>query len=215
MAVGVALSPIPIVAVVLMLVTPRARVNGPAFVLGWLVGLAVVGGIVLAVAGPTGASDESQPAEWVDWLKIVLGALLLLVALRQWRSRPHEGDEVATPKLFGAIDSFTPGKSLGAGALLAGVNPKNLLLAIGAAATIAQTGISGGEQAVAYAVFALIGTLGVGAPVILYFALGDRSRHMLDELKTWMSRNNAAIMTVLCLVIGAKLIGDGITGLSG
>ena len=39
LAIGVALSPIPIIAVVLMLTTPRARANGPAFVLGWLVGL--------------------------------------------------------------------------------------------------------------------------------------------------------------------------------
>jgi len=214
MAVGVALSPIPIVAVVLMLVTARARVNGLAFVLGWLVGLAVVGVIVLAIAGPTGASDEGQPAEWVDWMKLVLGGLLLLVAIRQWRSRPHEDDEVAAPKWMGAIDSFGPGKALGAGVLLAGVNPKNLLLSIAAAATIAQTGIPGSEQAIAYAVFTLIGTIGVAAPVILFFALGERSRQMLDGLKTWMSRNNAAIMAVLCLVIGTKLIGDAISGLS-
>jgi hypothetical protein len=39
LAIGVALSPIPIIAVVLMLTTPRARADGPAFVLGWLVGL--------------------------------------------------------------------------------------------------------------------------------------------------------------------------------
>src|SRR6185436_1746651 len=40
-AVGVAISPLPIVAVVLMLVTPRGRVNGPMFVVGWWVGLAI------------------------------------------------------------------------------------------------------------------------------------------------------------------------------
>ena len=48
-AVGVAISPLPIVAVVLMLATPRARVNGPAFVLGWIVGLSLVGTVVLLV----------------------------------------------------------------------------------------------------------------------------------------------------------------------
>ena len=50
---------------------------------------------------------------------------------------------------------------------MAGLNPKNTLLAVSAAATVAQTGIAGGEQAVAYAVFALIGTIGVGAPVVI------------------------------------------------
>jgi hypothetical protein len=214
LAVGVALSPLPIVAIVLMLVTPRAWVNGLAFIGGWLFGLAVAGAIVLALAGSTDASEQGGSATWVSILKFVLGALLLLVALRQWGSKPQRGNEVAVPKWMGAIDRFTAGKALGAGALLSGANPKNLLLAISAGAAIAQTGIAGGQQAIAFAVFAIIGTLGVGIPVILFFALGERSGPMLDGLKTWMIRHNTAIMAVLCLVIGVKLIGDAIGGLS-
>ena len=214
LAVGVALSPVPIIAVILMLVTPRARVNGPAFVVGWLVGLGVVGTIVLLVAGPSDASENGEPATWVSVLELVLGALLLLVALKQWRGRPHEGDEAATPRWMGAIDSFSPAKAFVAGVVLAGANPKNLLLAVGAAAAIAQTGIPGGEQAVAYAVFALVGTIGVGAPVVIYSALGDRSGPVLERLKSWMGAHNAVIMAVLCLIIGAKLIGDAIAGFS-
>jgi threonine/homoserine/homoserine lactone efflux protein len=151
LAVGVAVSPIPIVAVVLMLVTERARVNGPAFVAGWLVGLAVVGAIVLAIAGGADANEEGEPATWVSLLKLVLGLLLLLVAVKEWRDRPQEGLEAATPKWMSAIDTFGSGKALGAGALLSGLTPKNLLLAAGAAAAIAQTGIPTGEQTVAYA----------------------------------------------------------------
>ncbi len=86
LAVGVALSPVPIIAVILMLVTPRARSNGPAFVLGWLVGLAIVGTIVLLLAGPANANDGGEPATSVDVLKLVLCLLLVLVALRQWRA---------------------------------------------------------------------------------------------------------------------------------
>jgi threonine/homoserine/homoserine lactone efflux protein len=213
LAVGVSLSPVPIIAVVLMLGTPRARVNGPAFVLGWIVGLAIAGTIVLAVAGGAGADDGGEPATWVDWVKLVLGALLLLVAVRQWRGRPHEGEDAALPKWMQTIDQFTPGRSFGIGAALAGINPKNLLLTIGAAAAIAQAGLDTGEQAVTLGVFILVGTLGPGAPVAIYFALGARATKPLDELKTWMGANNAAIMAVLCLVLGAKLIGDGISGL--
>lgn len=114
----------------------------------------------------------------------------------------------------GAIDHFRAGAALGGGAALAGANPKNLLLAVGAAATIAQTGIAGGQQAVAYAVFAVIGTLGVAAPVVIYFAMGKRSAELLGRLKDWMAHNNAVIMAVLCLVIGVKLLGDAIGGLA-
>lgn len=212
LAVGVALSPVPIIAVILMLVTPRARVNGPAFLVGWLGGLAVVGAVVFLVAGPANANDDGEPATWVDVLKLVLGLLLVRIALRQWRGRPH-GDEPPTPRWMGAIEQFSPVKALGAGALLAGVNPKNTLLAVAAAAAIAQTGIPGGEQAVAYAVFAVIGTIGVAAPVVIYFAMGDRAGPILDGLRSWMAAHNAVIMAVLCLVIGAKLIGDAVAGL--
>jgi threonine/homoserine/homoserine lactone efflux protein len=215
LAVVAALSPFPIIAVILMLVSDRAKVNGPAYVLGWLVGLAIVGTVVLLVAGPANASDDGEPATWVDVLKLVLGLLLVLLAAKQWRGRPHEGDEAPTPKWMGAIDDFTPVKAAGAGAVLAGVNPKNLLLAIGAAATIAQTGIPGGEQAIAYAVFALVATVGVATPVVIFFALGDRAGPMLARMKGWLGQHNAVIMAVLCLVIGAKLVGDAISGFFG
>ncbi|MGH3281459.1 MAG: GAP family protein, partial [Trebonia sp.] len=150
---------------------------------------------------------------WASWLKVVLGLLLLLLAVRQFRGRPGNGDQ-APPKWMAAVDDIRPLAACGLAALLAGVNPKNLLLAVGGAASIAQTGIPGGQQAAAYAVFALIGTLGVGIPVALYFALGPRADKLLAGLKDWMSEHNAVIMSVLCLVIGVKLIGDAISGLA-
>jgi hypothetical protein len=64
LAVGIALSPVPIIAVVLMLTSRQAKFNGPAFVLGWLIGLGVVGAIVLAVAGAGSASKSGAPATW-------------------------------------------------------------------------------------------------------------------------------------------------------
>jgi len=111
------------------------------------------------------------------------------------------------------IDAFSAPKALAMGVLLSGVNPKNLILTVAAAAAIAQTGIDTGEQAIALAVFILIGTVSVAAPVVVYFALGTRSREILDGMKAWMAANNAAIMAVLMLLIGIKLLGDGIAGL--
>jgi len=211
--IAVSLSPVPVIAVVLMLATPRARSNGPAFVLGWVLGLAVLGTIVLLVSSGAGADDGGQPATWVSVLKLVLGLLLVALAVKLWRGRPRGDAEPPLPKWMRTIDQFTPVRALAIGAAFAAVNPKNTLLTIGAAAAIAATGASTGAQAVALAVFILVATLGVGAPIALYFALGERSRAALDDLKVWMARNNTAIMAVLCLVIGAKLLGDGIASL--
>lgn len=117
------------------------------------------------------------------------------------------------PKWMKTIDSFTPVKAAGFGVLLSSVNPKNLLLVVGGAAAIAQAGGSSGTEIGALAVFALVATLGTGLPLAAYFALGSRSERFLGELKTWLSNNNAAIMSVVCLVIAAKLIGDAISAL--
>jgi threonine/homoserine/homoserine lactone efflux protein len=212
-AVGVAISPLPIVAVVLMLVTPRGKVNGIAFVLGWILGLAIVGAIVLAVASGASASDDGEPATWASILKLVLGLLAVLLGVKQYRGRPR-GDEVPPPpKWMQALDEFTPVKAAGAGVLLSGVNPKNLLLSVAGAVAIAQTGIDAGEQAIAYAVFVLVASIGVALPVVVAVALGERSRHMLDELKDWLAKNNGVIMAVLLVVIGSKLTGDAISAL--
>ncbi len=70
------------------------------------------------------------------------------------------------------------------------------------------------EACLAYAAFTVIGTLTIAAPVVIYLTMGDRSAQLLAHLKNWMSRHNAVIMSVLCLVIGAKLIGDSLTGLT-
>jgi hypothetical protein len=108
LAAGIALSPIPIIAVVLMLTSRKARVNGPVFVLGWLIGLGIVGVIVLVLAGAGSASTSGSPATWVSWVKIVLGVLLLLVAAREFRSRPRGDEQLQMPKWMATIDKTTP-----------------------------------------------------------------------------------------------------------
>src|ERR1700712_3472652 len=165
--VGVALSPVPIIAVVLMLATPKGRANGPAFLLGWIVGLTVVGTIVLLLSGGSTGGDGDGPSTTNSIVMLVLGVLVLGVALRQWRGRPAPGTESELPKWMQTIDSFTPVKAFGMAVVLSAINPKNLLLTVGAAAAIAGTGASNGDQAVALAVFVLIGTLGPGIPVAI------------------------------------------------
>lgn len=213
-AVGVALSPMPIIAMVLMLITPRARADGFMFLLGWIVGVAAAGAIVLAVVGSSSTSDNGAPATWVNVLKLVLGVLLLLVAVRQWQGRPAHDAPAEMPKWMNALDTLTPLKALGLGIVLSAVNPKNLVLIVGGATVVAQAELSTSDQVIAWVVFTLIATIGVAVPMIIYLVMGDRAADVLDRLRASMSHSNAAIMAVLCLIIGAKLIGDAISGFS-
>jgi threonine/homoserine/homoserine lactone efflux protein len=214
LALAVAISPIPIIAVVLTLGTPRARSNGIAFTVGWVAGLTIVGTIVLLASSGNATQSSGAPATWTSVLKLGLGALFLALAVRAWRGRPRPGEEAEMPRWMARIDTFTGGKMLGLGALLSGLNPKNLALTVAAASTIAQTDIPGGREATALAVFILIGSLTIVAPVVIYFAMGTKAKAILDELRVFMAAHNGAIMTVLLLVLGAKLIGEAISGLS-
>src|SRR3954454_19534182 len=131
-AVGVAISPVPIIAVTLMLFSRRARVNGLVFLLGWVAALAIVSGVAYLVADQADAATDSTASDTIAWGKIVFGALFLFLAARNWRTRPASGAEPEMPKWMAGIDALTPVKALGLGLLLAGVNPKNLMLAAAA-----------------------------------------------------------------------------------
>ena len=143
LAIGVAISPITIIAVILMLFSARARQNGPAFLAGWVGALAVVGAIVFVLAEAGRVGSDGSSSNLAAMLKALLGVLFLMLAVRQWRTRPAEGEQAPMPKWMAAIDSFTTGRSLGLAALLAGVNPKNLALTVGAGLAIAQSGATG------------------------------------------------------------------------
>jgi hypothetical protein len=210
----VAISPVPIIAVILMLFSQRARVNGPVFLLGWVAALAVVGGVAYTVSDAGDASTSTTASDTISWGKIVLGVLFLLLALRQWRSRPAPGAEPELPKWMAGVDTLTPVKALGLGLLLAGLNPKNLFLTLGAAAGLAQLGLSTGDAVVSLVVFVLLASLTIAGPVVYYLVGGSRATAKLDELKSWLGAHNAAVMTVLFLVFGVDLIAKGLPPLT-
>lgn len=211
-AVAVALSPVPIVAVILMLGTSRAWSNGVAFAAGWLAGLTAVTVLVVLVAGDTDSNEDASTGASVAVL--VLGLLFLLLAVRQWRSRPQAGETPPTPAWMAAIGRFTTGRSLTMGVVLSAANPKNLALSLAAAVTVAQAGLPAGQDVVAIATFVIVGSLAVVGPVAAYLVVGERTAQPLASAKQFMTAYSWVIMLILFVVLGAKLIGDGLAGLT-
>jgi threonine/homoserine/homoserine lactone efflux protein len=207
-AIGIAISPIPIAAVILMLFSGRARSNSVSFMIAWILGIAAVTTIVVSIPGLE--SDDSAPSTTTGWIKLVLGALLLLVGARQWRSRPGAGEEPAVPGWMARIDELRPAAAFGLGFLLSALNPKNLLLAAAAGASFGALSLSTGETAGSIVVFTAIASITVTVPVIGYLIAGRRLDPTLDRTKAWLIGNNAAVMAVLFLVFGVSLVGDAI-----
>ncbi|HYJ67622.1 MAG TPA: GAP family protein [Nocardioidaceae bacterium] len=213
LAVGVAISPIPIIATILMLLAPRAGSTSSGFLLGWTVGIVVAITVFTVIASSAGLSTSDGPSETASWVKIVLGVALLPLAGRQWRARPRSDAAVQLPKWMTAIDTITFGKAVGLGFALAAVNPKNLLMCVAAGATIGAGDLTVGESVVSVAVFTVIAACTVAVPVVAYALAKERMERPLGELKSWLEANNATVMSVMLLVIGVALIGKGIGGL--
>lgn len=209
-AVGVAISPIPIIATVLMLMSARARQTAPAFAAGWVLGLAVVGTIVLLVADPADVSGGGTGSTVAGWIKVALGLLFLAMAAGQWRRRPRAGEQASLPPWMAAIDRMAAGRAFALAFALAAVNPKNLALTLAGALAIAQAGLSTGQSMVALAVFVVVGACSVAGPVIAFLLLRERVEAPLLAVKDWLSRENATVMFVVLLVLGAVTIGKGI-----
>jgi threonine/homoserine/homoserine lactone efflux protein len=208
-AVAVAFSPFPVVAVILVLGSPRARSSGPTFALGWVVGLAVLTTVVVLLAG--GADDpDSSAASGVGWMEMVLGTGLLVLAARKWRTRPREGDAVEMPAWMASVDGVGPSRALALGLGLAAGNPKNVVLTMAAAASIAEVGLDGADTAIAVSAFVLLGSATVLGAVLYRLVRAERAAAGLESVKAFMTANNAVIMTVILLIFGVKLVGDGL-----
>ncbi len=211
-AVGVALSPIPIIAVILMLGTPRARTDGPAFAAGWIAGMVAVAVVVLVLT--SSADTSSTASDGVNWVKVAIGILFFVLAAKQWKARPAKGEVAEMPGWMKAIDQVEPGKAFVLGAALSGLNPKNLALTLAATATISQAGLSTADTALAVLVFVVIASVTVVGSVVFYLVAEDKAKAPLAEIKEFMSEHNAVIMMVILVILGAKLLGQGFGGLS-
>jgi threonine/homoserine/homoserine lactone efflux protein len=209
--VGVALSPMPIVAVILMLFTPRARTNSTAFAAGWVAGILVVLGIVLLAADPAGVSDaDNEPSTVGAILHLTLGAGLLLLAAKQWAGRPQRGTEPEPPKWMQSIDGFTPVMAFGFGAFMSGVNPKNLIFNIAAGSSIAQANLAVGSAIGVMLVYTVIASVSIVGVVVWALVSGKGAEARLNDMKAWLVAHNAIVMVVLLGILGVTQIGKGI-----
>lgn len=215
LAIGVAVSPIPVIAVILMLLAPRAGGASKGFGFGWVFGILVATFVVVIVASVSDiGGTSSNPSTGSSWVKLILGLLLVQLSVRQWRKRPQGDEPSAMPKWMQSIDRISPVKAAGLGFLLAAVNPKNLAMCIAAGVVVAGGDLSGGAAVAAVLIFTVIAASTVLIPVIGYAVAQQRMAGWLTDLRTWLEHNNTAVMAVLILVIGVVLLGKGIGGLT-
>lgn len=210
-AAALALSPFPIIALVILLGGPQGRKPGSAFTAGYVTGLATL----TAVLGLAASGVESTSARLGAGFQLALGLALVWAAWRKWRTRPQPGEQATLPRWAASLGSATPVRAAWIGAALGAANPKSVAFAYAAAATVMGRGLHGWPAAVALAVFVLMASSSVLAALTLRLAGGETAAARLEEVKQFLLRNNTVILMVVLLLAGLKVFGKGLEQIGG
>ena len=214
LAIGVMISPLSIVAVISMLLTRRGRGNSLTFLLGWILGLIIIGSIVFSIAGMRDYSPGSEPSIAASIIKLLAGVLLLFLATMMWRISIR-GEQPKLLAQINAMKTFTPVKAFGLGLLLSAAYPKNLTLTLIAALTIVQAQVSTLLNIEVFVIFIIICSILIIIPVFASFVLGDASLQILNRWKAWNEKHYTAVMVIILIGLATMNLGKGLTGLLG
>ncbi|WP_297596251.1 GAP family protein [Mycobacterium sp.] len=205
----ISLSPLTVIPAVLVLQAPRPRPSGLAFLGGWLFGLAGLTALSVGASGLLGGLDKAPP-RWSAWLRVVLGAALIVFGAVRWLKRNGQAESPAWMRSFASI---TPARAGITGAVLAVVRPDVALICVPAGLGIGTSGLGVAGDWVAAAFFVAIAASSVAIPILAYAAAGSRLDDTLARLKDWMDRNNAVLLAAVLVVIGAMVLYHGIHAL--
>jgi sulfite exporter TauE/SafE len=209
LALVIALSPLSIIPAVLVLHTPRPRPTSLTFLGGWLAALAALTAIFVGISGLLGGLHKSPPT-WASWLRIVVGAALIVFGVVRWLTRHRH---THTPAWMRSLENLTPARAGVTGAVLGVVRPEVLLVCAAAGLAIGSTGLGATRAWISAAIFVAVAASTVAIPVLAYAGAGERLDDPLARLKDWMDRHNAALLAAILVVIGLLVLYKGIHAL--
>jgi hypothetical protein len=215
LAVALAAGPLPVIAIMLILVSEDAKAKGVGFVFGRLTGLALIvaaGLVIFTLIDDPALAHRDHPRPGMSVARIVIGVLLIGLAYRMWRRR----NEPARPSaLTRRVDGLTAKSSVGLGLLVSVVDPASISLGFLSGVDIAAARLPVPAAVLVAAAFVAVSTVTITVPLAAYLAGGQAVRDRLVGVKAWLQSNEKAVMMVLFLLIGAMLIGRGIRDLAG
>ncbi|MBV9096303.1 MAG: GAP family protein, partial [Streptosporangiaceae bacterium] len=106
--VAIALDPLPLTAFLIVLPSRRGTIKGAAFTFGWLVSLAIVVTITVLATGNNPPRPATAPSLASLAVKIALGMILVVIALRHIRARGRPRPPKKPPKWQEHVDSMSP-----------------------------------------------------------------------------------------------------------
>jgi len=202
---AIAFDPIPLTPFLGVLPSKHGVRNGAAFVCGWLVSLAIVVTVTVLATGNNPPKSGTAPSYGALAVRIAIGVVLVVIAIRQWRRLRRPKKPKKAPKWQEHVDHMSPWFAAG----LAPVVQPWVLIAAGAA-TVIEAKLS---SSLSYLMLALFCVLASSSYLALEAYAGlwtSRSGPFLARFRTWMDTHTDQLIIVGSLILGLWLIGKSI-----
>lgn len=202
-ALMVALSPVPIVvALVLLVHNDRPHSSSLAYLLGRVISVAALTTAFVRAPGLLRGLMGPAPL-WADWLVIAAGAALMALGARAWWRRYGPADQ---PAWEGRIGRITPTVAAAIGIFPMLANPKVLAASAAAGAEIATVPVTAAGAVAAIAYYAALANSTVAAPVLVYLVAGSRIDPHLDRIRRWIQARRRAMTAAALVVLGFAVL---------
>ncbi|MGB7961965.1 MAG: GAP family protein [Propionicimonas sp.] len=210
LSLGVAFSPVPIIAVVALLLSHRPRSAGLGFAGGWLAGIvaAVSAATVFARNSERLGVDPLQHA--VALIGTVLGVVFVALGVVVWLRRPS-GAQVGHPPWLAALDQLSVPRAVSAGVALSAVNPKNLLACVSAGLLLGWSGMPNELIVGSAAAFSLIAASTVLVPMLVFLIVGRAAGDHLATVRDWLIRHHVGVVALVMVAIGLLFVARGVS----
>ncbi|UOQ87632.1 GAP family protein [Agromyces endophyticus] len=212
-AMTVFVSPMPIVAVLLLLFSHRGLVPAAVYAGGWVLGIGLEVTLFTLLGGAVFGTGSQLGATVGGIVDLVVAATMFALAAVAWHGRPRAGDASRPPRWMSAVDGISPWGALALALVFAIFSPVNLAVTAEAGATIASAGLGVAATSIVATAFVVVGTASITGPVVAFAVARDRVRSPLEAARAWLVEYNAVVLTVLLTVIGADFLGQGIGAL--
>ena len=210
-AVAVAVSSVPIMATILILLSPKRNQSAIPFLIGWVVGMAAV--VVVAAVGanalPIRPLRAQQKAIGIG--QIIVGTALLVVAVMAWRRAARAPADKGS-RWLDRVDRMGPVPALGF-ALALNLRPKGLLLGAAAGLSIAGASLRATDAAIVVAIYVGLASSTVIVPIVVTLVAPARMQPRLVLARDWLSHNSAHITVVVLVMVGFVILGAGLSRL--
>ena len=203
--VAIALDPLPLTAFLVVLPSKRGAVKGAAFVFGWLVSLAIVVAVTVLATGNNPPQPNTAPSLASLAVKIALGVVLVVIAVRHIRARSKPKPPKKPPKWQEHVDSMSPWFAL---ALAPTLQPWVLIGA--GAATVVEAKLSSWESFLALFLYCVLASSSYLAMEIYAMVRPSHSQALLARFRSWIDAHTDQVIIGGSLIIGLWLIAKDI-----